>query len=738
MEAPGELEIRFARVRQPQDDVEAQHIRAKVLGRLTSAGADPVRMGRYLVIERLGAGAMGVVYAAYDPQLDRKVAIKIVQPEADTARLEREGTALGRLAHPNVVAVHDVIAVGDGIGLVMEMVEGLDLEAWLRSKKRRWNEIVPVFAAAGRGLAAAHDAGIFHRDFKPANVVLGADGRVRVLDFGLASAPMPSEQGSGGSKLDQTSAGAVLGTAYYMAPEQHRAEPADAASDQYAFCVALFEAAFGRKPFEGSSVVEVQVLKEDFDGTLPPDAGVPGHVRSVIARGLSPDPSQRFASMPALVTALERDRMVVVRRTGVFVAVGSLGIAAALLLPDRAPDCDGAARLEGVWDEARAEQATFALLATQRSFAADTADAAVRRLDAYRERWLASYGEACEATRARGEQSEAALDLRMQCLNQRRADLGATVELLVSDADSVVDHAVTVVDHLPTIDRCDDIEALRSTEDAAPTVADVEAEAKVRERMAGIEARLAAGDLDGAVPAAQQLLRDTDGVLRAELLLTLARAEGAAGHRGRAVEDFTRALEEAERAHADDLRAQALLELIAHAAPDPERRVQARGWGRQANAVLDRIGGGGGLRAELSVRLAHLELEDGRPNEAIAHASEAVEHGSDRPLLRASAQELSAHAHLAAGDAREAANQMREVVATRTHNLGAKHPEVAFSRLTLASMLAEAGQREDARVEARAAGTILDAALDPSDPGLADIRREIARILSANDVIHEP
>ncbi|HET6583005.1 MAG TPA: serine/threonine-protein kinase, partial [Nannocystaceae bacterium] len=222
-------------------------------------------LGRYVVLERIGSGGMGVVYAAYDPQLDRKVALKLLHAREERdgdsggrARVLREAQAMARLSHPNVVAVHDVGVVDDTLFVAMEFVEGVTLGHFIAAGSRRWNEVLDVFEPAGRGLAAAHAAGLVHRDFKPDNVMIGNDGRVRVMDFGLARAAAEitteSSEGSGGSIVELsgvdrlTRTGALVGTPAYMAPELLAGGNADARSDQFAFCVALHRALYGTAP----------------------------------------------------------------------------------------------------------------------------------------------------------------------------------------------------------------------------------------------------------------------------------------------------------------------------------------------------------------------------------------------------------------------------------------------------------------------------------------------------------
>jgi hypothetical protein len=264
---------------------------------------------------------MGAIYAAYDPELDRRVAIKLLKPESGTgsvsessrSRLQREAQAAARLSHPNVVSVYDVGQVGDQVFIAMELVTGQTLRAWLEAQPRSPKEILAAFLAAGEGLAAAHAAGLVHRDFKPENVLVGADGRVRVSDFGLARiqarAPVRPDEAGPALAMEATVAGTLVGTPAYMAPEQLEARETDARSDQFSFCVALWEALAGERPFAGDdigslrqSVLAGAVRAPSSEARLRP------WIRRVLARGLSVRPEDRFASMEELLAELRRDR----------------------------------------------------------------------------------------------------------------------------------------------------------------------------------------------------------------------------------------------------------------------------------------------------------------------------------------------------------------------------------------------------------------------------------------------
>jgi len=275
-------------------------------------------VGRYVVIDRLGSGAMGVVVLAFDPTLDRKVALKLVRLDhtgttAGLQRLLREAQAMARLSHPNVVTVFEVGTFEERVFLAMEYVPGSTLGDWLAVKKRTRREIVTAFLAAGQGVAAAHRAGIVHRDFKPANVLVAQDGRVRVADFGLATATLgraptpPPIEGVGldSQEMAMTKTGAVLGTPAYMAPEQHRGEPADARADQFAFCAALYEALYGELPFAGKTYVTY--AENVLAGNLrdaPRGSDVPARLRRALVRGLALDPADRFRDFEPLLAEL--------------------------------------------------------------------------------------------------------------------------------------------------------------------------------------------------------------------------------------------------------------------------------------------------------------------------------------------------------------------------------------------------------------------------------------------------
>ncbi|MBA3539070.1 MAG: serine/threonine protein kinase [Deltaproteobacteria bacterium] len=274
------------------------------------------RVGRYLVLASLGAGGMGVVFSAYDPQLDRKIALKLlrtnigINTKEARARLRREAQAIAQLSHPNVVNVYDVGATEEGdVYIAMEFVEGDTLTQWLKKFARTPREIVDVFLQAARGLFAAHSVGLLHRDFKPDNVLVGGDGRVRVTDFGLARSVLGPDEAIRPTldtthlQVELTATGTVLGTPRYMPPEQLKGPDIDARSDQFSFCVALYEALYGSHPLPGAT--SVAMLEQGAKAIAPPEnRGVPSTIARAVLRGLEADRSRRFPSMATLITEL--------------------------------------------------------------------------------------------------------------------------------------------------------------------------------------------------------------------------------------------------------------------------------------------------------------------------------------------------------------------------------------------------------------------------------------------------
>ncbi|MBL4685345.1 MAG: serine/threonine protein kinase [Nannocystaceae bacterium] len=332
-------------------------------------------IGGYQIVERIGQGGMGVVFRAIDPKLDRTVAIKLLRGAADpvqTQRLVREARTMAQLNHANVVTVLDVGTHDGAVFIAMEYINGT-LRDWLAAQQRPWREILAVFMQAARGLTAAHELGITHRDFKPENVLLDPEGRARVADFGLAIAsdaestqrtatdPATSHVGSSllespgfSSQADRlTRTNTTIGTPAYMAPEQYDETEITSAADQFAFCVSLYEALYGVRPFLGETPSELLSAVMRGEIQTPPENDVPRSVLGVLTRGLKSRPEQRFATMAALTAALPHARTRARRHwvVGGILLTGGLGAGMWGLVADKHPMCaDAQAQLAPAWN----------------------------------------------------------------------------------------------------------------------------------------------------------------------------------------------------------------------------------------------------------------------------------------------------------------------------------------------------------------------------------------------------
>ncbi|MEM6991106.1 MAG: serine/threonine-protein kinase [Myxococcota bacterium] len=423
--------------------------------------------GHFRIERILGQGAMGIVFLAQDEQLQRQVALKIhtAANEEALVRLEREGRALAHLSHPNVLAIHEVGKVDGRFFIATEYVDGGTAGEWVAAG-RAWREVVGVYLQAARGLAAAHDKGLVHRDFKPANVLVGNDGRVRVADFGLAqqSAGAPdalvtadATSAGGGPMHDsrQTIDGArASGTPAYMAPEQRRTGRATAASDQYSLFVALYEALYEALPFE-------EVSGADAAPRFPSQPRIPRRLRSVIARGLSRVPEDRFESLEHAIAALER--ATARTRSLALGAVALLGVAATTVALQSAntPKCDDAAEvLAAVWSPEVAAGLRAAFVAASPELGDSAWGPLELRLQAWADRWIGDRDASCRATHVAGTQSPRLLERSMLCFDERKAELAGVLAGLASIDRAGVPNAWSVIPSASSVEPCTDALAL--------------------------------------------------------------------------------------------------------------------------------------------------------------------------------------------------------------------------------------------------------------------------------------
>ena len=681
----------------------------------------PAFIGKFAVLRRLGAGAMGEVFSGYDEDLDRRVAIKVLgeQRRSDSARMLREAQALARLSHPNVVQVYEVGRYESEIYIAMEFVQGETLRQWLHAERRSHHAILDVFDQAGRGLQAAHDAGLVHRDFKPDNVIVGGDGRVRVLDFGIARVDGSSrDSDSGDLDLDLegsvervdtseklTRTGQFMGTPAYMSPEQFQGHEVGARSDQFSFCVTLFEALYGRRPFDHSSVAALlQSVSSGDVGEVPANVEVRAEVVDAILRGLLPDPSQRWDSMRELLDALgydeSQDRR---RRRTWWVAMAGVGTAAGLFAAQYEPapkPCSGAgASLAEVWSTPRIDalerNAEGGL--RQQSWAA-----ARRSIELWTQRWTASFEDACLAN-LRREQSDIVLDRRMRCLQRRKAELDATLSVLEDAKADALAQASDVVAELPSADLCDDLDRLERMVEGPTDAAAAERVAVWRKELVQARSLFAAGLIEEADEALRKLEAESSELqyepLLPEVLEVRARLLETLGEHQRATETLLEAYYSAVSSSHREFERQVAIDLVASLGLQQRRFADAESWIRLTEALLQRDGNPPEDRASLLLVLGGIREQQGRFDEAEALLVESLAlHTKHEPDANAGPiHNALGLVHGKMGRPEDAEADYQRSMEIWIERGGPKHPQVAAAHNNLGTLHLHAGRYEEAR-----------------------------------------
>ena len=440
------------------------------------------KAGKFLILKKLGEGGMGTVYSAHDPDLDRNVALKMLrrstnrQSQDSRTRLIREAKIMAKLQHPNIVTVYEVEAIGDGVCIAMEYMSGGTLGEWCKAASGSWKEILEKYLEAGKGLSIAHDAGLVHRDFKPDNVLISKRGRVAVSDFGIVGGSnLKTEDRKLSDDLSNfdlalTRTGDVLGTPLYMSPEQYKGEKTDPRSDQFSFCVSLYDALYNEHPFGGTTYSEL--FKNVIDGRIRDrkSTGIPDHILQTLKKGMATQPDERFESMGVLISELKRDpkgerKRKILSTVAVAIFMGAIGAALYLFmvvpksticeLPDR--------QLVGIWDRDVKRTMLRALEGTERPYAKDTFKRVEMNLDRFFSTWKAMWMENCRATHFDGVQSTEVLDLRTACLLRKRNEVSALInEFQIEVRLNKLHQVVLATSELPYLQRCENVKILKA------------------------------------------------------------------------------------------------------------------------------------------------------------------------------------------------------------------------------------------------------------------------------------
>ncbi len=749
------------------------------------------RIGRFRVVGELGRGGMGTVLHAYDETLDRQLAVKLVRDRTgagEDKRMLREAQALARLSHPNVVQVYEVGKVDGRMFIAMELVHGETLAKW-HEKAQPWRECVDVYLKAGRGLTEAHAAGLVHRDFKPSNVIIDTEGRVVVLDFGLArdtgtadEAEAEAEEGaprsatrrrgrrssssvavhrSSGSRNhglppalaslvgstssvleeDLTRTGALLGTLAYMAPEQVRGRAADELSDQFSFCASLYQGLFGERPYVQGGFSAMTMALDGRRPEPPPGIRVPRWLMAALWRGMQVEPDQRWPSLEELLDHIERRRH---PRWPIWAPIGlgvlGAGVLTVGLLSTEPSPCEKVPdELDGIWDDAQRQALERKFRETGLEFAERTWEVVHPRIDTYAERWVEMRIEACEG-QLRETHNPTPWARRVDCLDYDRVALEEAVGVLM-DADlEVVSLANQVVGVLPPLEHCEDDEALRS-EPRPERSEEAWAVEETREAMARVRVLREAGKYEDGlaehVPILERARRLDYGPLLAEALVLRGRLQLDAGRFGVAEADLTEAYTLALRHGAHDVAAYAAAELVILMGYRQAQAESMQWLGPTAISIATWRDPDGPLLAKALGAQGLVLASQGRLDAALEHHERArvIIEGLSGPDSLELVDPLSnlAMVHKSAGEHAKAEAYDRQATQIIEDVLGVHHPLLARHLTNLGAVRAEAGELDDAlALHERALAIYREMGL-MQHPQVAHIRANLGLTLTQQD-----
>lgn len=698
------------------------------------------RIGRFQVQRRLGEGAMGVVYLARDDELHREVAIKLIRPQLWSKEgqelLRQEARAMAQLAHPNIVTVFEIGRVEEEFFLAMEYVPGTTLRAWLQAEQRSWVEILGRCIEAGRGLAAAHAAGMVHRDFKPDNILCGDDGRTRVTDFGLARLTGQAHEGAAprlqSTGLD-TRSGLLVGTPAYMAPEQLSGRPATAASDQYSYCVTVHEALYGFRPGDSPAGAK---------NALPP---LPKPLHRALMRGLSPSPGDRFTNLDELLSKLQavvRPRPLWSRRTVLLPTFLALGLVAgwfSVWKRERPVPCQLASRkLATVWNDDFQRQLRESIVARGFEGAGGVADEIALVYSKFAQRWTEANDAACTAL-LEGAQSNVLVDLRVACLDDRLDEARLRLELLLGAPSGDLPQFFRKLDvtlSVPEITSCADGPRILAAPPKPTGVSERAALARIETQLREAALLTYAGRTDEAQVKLSALEKETDALTyepaRIERLLLEGKLAGQKGQTDRSVAWFREAVKEAASAGLPVLEARGWLGLMSEFGLRQRHAEIGLELGFAAHSSLRRQGD-----QETEARVLNTEgrmlANMMRWNEALLkfEAAQALANGTHGPThpLTLALNGDSANAAAEFGQLKKGEARLRTTIDAFTRNQGVDGPARAEALLLLAGLLSRQGRHLEARDAADEALRIRQAIFGHDAPTVGQYHLNLARVL---------
>ncbi len=689
-------------------------------------------VGRYVVVDVLGFGGMGVVYSAYDPKLDRRIALKLLRPHGGPsrqargrARLLREAQALAQLNHPNVVTVHDVGQHEDQVFVAMEFVDGLTLKAWVEQGPHPWKRVVGVMTAAGRGLSAAHAKKMVHRDFKPENVMLTGDGRrVLVMDFGLVTALELGDSGELDPSLEEllpsnvgevplTMTGRALGTPAYMAPEQFRGRSGPA-SDQFSFCVTLFEALYGKRPFRASSIQGLlrAIMSQGIE-EAPPRDHVPRWLRDVVVRGLASKPKNRWPSMHALLDALghapSRMRWYAVGALGVAVLAGGVYGVGELQEHRRRVACDQrATAIDELWGPAQRERLQAAFANSPLLYADDAWHRTEPKLDAAARAWVSIRAASCLAEPDTPAQLQEAREV---CLQDRLRRFSNVVNVLTEADARTIQRASQLAEI--EVDTCDDDAHLRGVR-LSNDPQDREARLSIQQDLHYARSLLRLGRFTRAEALARAAIAQTverdDRYLLASASELLGNVHLGQTRYAEAADALAEAYFAATETGNRDVAGAASRDLIGVHGDHLTDVNEARRWAQHARAAIEESGRPLD-RAALDLALGRLELVAGNLETGLEHGLRALrlytEHVGPHAKVTVDARMLLAAIYDRKGEPERALSLSRSVLESRIEAVGDAHPQTNKARINLAAALLPSKQYEEAEPVLRRAIELL-------------------------------